>query len=240
MLKAQSGINKPSRLSSQCTPDCVQVACVGDCPDKVHATSVCPKCDRKGCSGICKPTPYSNHSRLPADLDTSANVKAKARAQRPKSCSSCLRVSNPARETNAQQLSLGRPKSSHTTYSRARKSVRRTTDLRKTPTDLSANIDRDQLRTPASGCAITSPPRARSARTRRGRDSIAPHKSYNSQRRISLTTATIRPVFGVNLANGKQRAKSARSYYWWWDLSTDGMHSQAAQLQGLFISYYLQ
>lgn len=209
VLRGQNGGNKPGRMSSQCTQDCVQLACVGDCPDKMHSSLTCSKCNKKCCNGTCNSTPYSNHSRLSNDLDSKANIKVKAnRSQRPKSCSSCSMTNNPAREINARHVSLGRPKSSHFTYSRAKKSSKRAAELKKTLVELSVNSD--QLDDNQTSLHV---PRARSARVRRGRDTVAPHKSYHSQRRISLTTATIRPVFGVNPSSGRQRAKSARSYY---------------------------
>ncbi|XP_067933514.1 uncharacterized protein [Watersipora subatra] len=196
-LRAQSA--KSTRSSSKCAQECTQVICVGDCPEK---SMPCSTCNKKSCNGICVPVSYSLHTRLPEESLT----ETKYRLPRPKSCSSCSKPSNPAKKINQQHTQMGRPKSSHSTYAHAKKSHRQVLDLRGSTQQLDVNqIPYDEK---IHNRPQTSPSRLKSAKTRKGRDSVAPHKSYYSQRRMSLTANTVRPVFD----NQVKRILSAKSH----------------------------
>jgi len=185
-----------ARSARRCTPDCVQVVCVGDCPEKANSEP-CMICRKKTCNGSCTLTPYDAHIRGKTE------PVIKARPSRPKSCNLCTKDST-TRQINASQLALGRPKSSNSTYSYTRRSQRQTLSIRSTnlSADLSENMSTVTIR------GTRTPPRIRSARMR-GRDSVAPHKAYHSQRRISLTSNTMRPVFDQTV---RKRPKSSRSH----------------------------
>ena len=198
--RVQSGRSRPG--SSKCVQDCTQVVCVGDCPEK---TLSCTSCSKANCNGSCNVIPYSNHTRVAED----SLGQTKYRLPRPKSCGSCSKDSNPAKKINQQQTQRGRPKSSHITYSHAKKSVRQVMDLQASTQQLDVNqipID-DRIHNRPR----TAPVRLKSARSRKGRDSVAPHKSYSSQRRISLTAHTVKTVFGGKLPSPARRAVSAKS-----------------------------
>lgn len=182
---------KSSKVNSKCTADCTQVACVGDCPEK---SLLCSSCNKKSCSGCCASQQYVDYTRLTADN----NVGKTKKATRPSSCNSCSREISIVKKLNQRQTQLGRPKSSHYTYSQAKKSVRQPLDLRATTQQLDFNES-------TLDCRPSTAPNSR-----RGRDSVAPHKSYYSQRRVSLTANTIRPVYGVSVLPTKYRLKSAK------------------------------
>lgn len=190
--------------STKCAQDCVQVICVGDCPEKLSATP-CSSCHKRTCNESCTPTPYSSHTRQHNGGNNSIEP-TKPRIPRPTSCGPCSK-SNPAQKLNKKQTQLGRPRSSHSTYSQAKKSTGRQTYHMQT-TVQQLDISEPEFEYPDN---IIRTERVRSARARRGRDTIAPHKSYHSQRRISLTANSIRPVFGVKVAPPKRRARSAKS-----------------------------
>ena len=201
--RAQSARSARGSGSTKCAQDCVQVICVGDCPEKISA-SPCSSCHKKTCNGSCTPTPYSGHTRQHSG--TQSIEPTKTRIPRPTSCGPCSK-SNPAQKLNKKQTQLGRPRSSHSTYSQAKKSTaRQTYQLHTTVQQL--DINEPEFEYPDN---IIRTNRVRSAKIRRGRDTIAPHKSYHSQRRVSLTANSIRPVYGVKLPSPKRRARSARS-----------------------------
>lgn len=202
MSRAQSA--RGARASTKCTPDCTQVACVGDCPEKASIVP-CSTCNKRSCYGSCAPTPYSSHSRLPSEaIDNSKN-----KPPRPTSCKSCSKETNPSKKINTQQTQLGRPKSSHSTYSQAKKSVvRQSLELKPSNPQLDLDLTMVIMDRPNTAPEFG----LRSSRCRRGRETVAPHKSYHSQRRTSLSANTIRPVYGVTLNSPKRRARSAKKY----------------------------
>lgn len=188
--------------SSKCAPDCTQSVCVGNCIGKSLA---CLRCNKKSCDGTCATAPYTIHSRLTDD----GMGQTKHRLPRPKSCGPCSKETNPAKKVNQQQTELGRPRSSHCTYSQAKKSVRQAMDLRASTQQLSVDqIPLDNSHNHRR--PVTAPVRLKNCRYWKGRESVAPHKSYNSQRRISLTTNSVRPVFGGKLSS-KGRVGSSKS-----------------------------
>lgn len=205
--RAQSARSAKAANTTKCAQDCVQVVCVGDCPEK---QSPCSICNKRTCNESCTPTPYTNHTRQPS-ADNSIEPP-KQRQPRPTSCGPCAKP-NQASKINKQQTNMGRPRSSHSTFSQAKKAVREPYGLRTSLQQLEIN-DIDVSGNSHNKILSLRPTssRVRSARSRRGRDTIAPHKSYHSQRRISLTANSIRPVFGANLTSAnKKRARSAKS-----------------------------
>lgn len=114
--KVSSGAGK-SRDKRCCNP-CLQPACVGDCPVKKAPQDCCEKCRQSLCPGNCTETKYEQRMRQQQEEPV---VPASTSTPTIKSCKTC-QIQNPAKNINSQHISLGRPKSALTTFSRAKAS----------------------------------------------------------------------------------------------------------------------
>ena len=118
---ASSGCSRDKR----CCNNCLQPACVGDCPLKRHPSNVCDKCHQALCTGKCTETKYEQHMRQPREPSSSVPPKIR----RPKSCRSCQKKHNAA-FINANNVVLGRPSSAFSTFTRGKHSTKPKLDLR--------------------------------------------------------------------------------------------------------------
>ena len=196
-----------------CCLDCMQQACVGDCPGKPPSNSTaCPVCHEKQCAGNCSQSVYESRSRSDWEEE-----KPKLRPPpRPKSCNSCQQR-HTAKMINSNNLLLGRPKSGHATFSRGQNSFK-PKDMRpksgnELPKDLqnefeSMGLDQTAPDEDTSGDPVSRPGTAGSVRRRAGRAGVLPGKSYFSQRRISLTDPQLQTA--KVKTTGIRRVKSGR------------------------------
>lgn len=176
-----------ARRDRRCDKNCVQPACVGDCPEKRVPPDTCVRCRQKWCDGRCASSVYDSHSRKyqdSADYESnnmSGNGSRHSITERPKSCNSCKRPST-AKLINANNIILGRPKSGNATFSRGQGSAK-PRDLRSaTPSTGSLSSELSKL-----GLSPSRPGTAKAKSRPRGRNAISPGKSYFSQRKNSIT-----------------------------------------------------
>ena len=201
----------------KCCSDCLQVACVGDCPGKrtngaTLGSGDCLVCGETGCNGKCCESAYDARSRQTRAVEEEPRKVVKLR---PRSCSSCT-TKNPSRVITANNLILGRPKSSYTTFSSSQSSSKSSKDLRpRIGAVVSPQLEEEfeklgiePVQTgPPGDPEATRPITAPGRRKPRGRSSQLPGKSFFSQRRHSLTD--IAQEMSVKSAN-KKRLKSAK------------------------------
>lgn len=173
----------------RCCGLCLQVACVGNCPEKWLATDGrCDKCRELLCTGACQNTRYEQHMRQ--ILGTSLGVGDKSPATfapRPPSrgCHLCKERNN-AKIINSNNLLLGRPKSCNATFSRG-KASNRPRDLRPTSAfDLSASLLKDFERLGIEPQQPLPQPKSLSSRTH-SRNGLLPGKSAKSNRKNSIS-----------------------------------------------------
>lgn len=174
---------KPTR-DKRCCNRCLQPACTGDCPEKnVSSDVVCELCRQNYCTGNCKETKYEQRMRQPR-IEADDKLQSKPPLPRGSSCKSCNTKSN-AKLINANNLVLGRPKSGNVTFNRGIASAKQK-DLRPLrPETPNTEIIRDFEKLGIEPFQ-SSRPNSRLQRPR-SRNSLAPGKSFFSQRRDSLT-----------------------------------------------------
>ncbi|XP_041375326.1 uncharacterized protein LOC121388155 isoform X2 [Gigantopelta aegis] len=180
----QLQIRRPRNLSARprdrrCCSTCLQPACIGDCPDKFVSTNVCTLCRQPLCEGSCLETTYEDRSRH--DREDEEEIKTYLKPSR-RICQCCQTKHN-AKLINANNLILGRPKSSNSTYSRGQGSTR-PKDLRPcSVNDINAEVLKDFEKL---GIEPSRPPPAKPNRPR-SRSLLIPGKSYSSNRKDSIT-----------------------------------------------------
>lgn len=221
-IRAKSRIGVTLRQQSakpgerKCCSDCLQVACVGDCPGKRNAlqrlgSSNCLICAEKSCNGKCCESAYDARSRQTRTVEEEPRKGFKSR---PKSCASCT-GKNPAKVNNANNIILGRPKSSYSTFSSSQNGVKPAKDLRAKSGTVNPSMEEEFERLGIDnqpenqGAAGDRSGSGTTRRKLRGRASQLPGKSFFSQRRHSLTD--IAKEMRVKSANKKRLKSSKRS-----------------------------
>ena len=205
------------RKVGKCCPNCLQLACVGDCPTKKSSSIQCLNCRSKFCTGNCQKTSYESHSRQHReDSDSDKVSKSRQRA-----CVPCQYKHTTTKAINSNQVNLGRPRSNYATFSSGQGSIKPVKDSRQptnaTPTQENLEQDFKKLGIESSQSEPTSRPPTGKARTTasssRGRNGLIPGKSYFSNRRNSLTDAA-KPVVEPRPKSAKvvrKRLKSCRT-----------------------------
>ncbi|XP_076449725.1 uncharacterized protein LOC143286062 isoform X2 [Babylonia areolata] len=187
-------LNGGSRVASarirdkRCCGLCLQAACVGDCPEKRQIPGRCEKCHQPLCTGACQDSHYEQRMRQARSSD-SLILDEPPPPPLPRSpsrgCYSCLRRHN-AKLINANNLMMGRPKSSNATYSRGQSSCR-PRDLRPTSAaSLHSTLLKDFERLGIEPRQPTPPSRPSTARPR-SRNGLLPGKSARSNRKNSIS-----------------------------------------------------
>ena len=192
----------------RCCKGCLQPACVGDCPDRGLLAD-----DTTQNGGERPETPYDFHRR--SNRADSEQTKPQ-RKPRPKSCNQCQRRHN-AKLINANNVVLGRPRSSYATYSRGQgshppKDMRPETPV--THHELDRSFERlgiESYKAHADTGDDHNHSNSNSAEPRlyRGRAATIPGKSYFSNRRYSLTTSNIQSRIN---SFRKKRPKSSKRH----------------------------
>lgn len=189
--KLRHGISRPKQVKTptfsgnvrdrSCSSECLQTACTGNCPCKRN------QCDRCGHHGDT--VTLSGSVEVTYDLCKRQNQsppeynQALERPHRPRSCNSCKKA-HIAKYINANNVILGRPRSSNSTYSSAQGS-QRSKDLRANDSSqLSSTVVSEFERL---GMKSNKPADCKSSLRPKGRNAILPGKSFFSQRRESLT-----------------------------------------------------
>ena len=218
--QGQIGVTTRGRQDMTCCPDCIQIACVGDCPSKNVPPGFCTGCNEKDCTGNCHVSVYENRTRLESnDLDDGNKGQ---KVIRPKSCASCQQRHN-AKLINGNNVINGQPKSAYATFSRGQSSVR-PKDLRpKSVTDgsyseLEQEFERLGLvssdREVSDNTGKQERPQTagtiNGSRRPRGRAAIIPGKSFFSQRRNSLTDLSKEERIKSAVAASRRRIRSAK------------------------------
>ncbi|XP_072013435.1 uncharacterized protein [Amphiura filiformis] len=211
--RMHSALSKPKQ-SKNCLEDCTQLACAGDCKNKNGKK--CPYCKQTFCNGACVEYDYHLFIRTPRDDDD-------VMPTRPKSCKGCCSSTsskyNHVKSTlNANSVVLGRPKSAFATFSSAKHQVGKPKALTVSQTagaeQVSSDLARLGLKAPSekqeNGVKLKERPHTAKARVRlKGRDAILPGKSFQSQRRNSLTDDLISTT-ACSMNTRAMRARSAR------------------------------
>ena len=121
-----------------CCADCLQAACVGDCPAKqALPIGACLLCREVGCDGHCAENVYNVHSRREprGDDDSSGGGGRKTKPRPPSSVSSIRQQPPPPRSTRTPvNVSTVRSKSVGVTFTRGQQSTRSVSSQRSTPT----------------------------------------------------------------------------------------------------------
>ncbi len=170
--------------SRKCTVDCVQMACVGDCPTKMEVeSSLCLVCRKMNCVGNCSGDMYDPHSRSERDEVLDDKCRPKTAGVRP--VRTAYTPTTPIRANgktlNSANSILNRPKSGHSRGSvRLRESRPQTVGGTSSKSNLEDDFDKLGLESQDEEDKAAKP-------KFRGRASVVPGKSYFSQRRNSLT-----------------------------------------------------
>ena len=167
----------------RCCSQCLQATCCGDCPEKLVQSNTCEFCRQSFCTGTCKEVTYDQRMRQ-ARVEDERPITPKVHF--PRACSTCQKK-NASKFINANNLILGQPRFNNTTFSRGQFAYK-VKDLRpKAETSFSQDIvsefeklgiEPTQPR-PNTAMPITNRPKSR--------NSLYPGKSFNSQRKSSLT-----------------------------------------------------
>ncbi|XP_041453861.1 uncharacterized protein LOC121407031 [Lytechinus variegatus] len=193
--RAHSALGKPKQ-SKNCCDQCLQLVCAGDCPSKIAASyNSCVHCRQPYCNGACTDFGYHLHIRY-------ARQEEKKK-RRPKSCNTCRRSRTPNNAINTNNVILGRPRSGFATYSSSRVQSAKAKKMTVASTDGAEHVSNrmEKLRLSArkykensgdedDGEVKSKKQRPRTAGSKRqikGRDAMISGKSYQSQRRFSLT-----------------------------------------------------
>ena len=220
--------NSRSRLDMNCCPECIQAACVGNCPNKKLPSGVCIFCSEKDCKENCQNSVYESRTRTADrcnfdDQDSKFSKTATAAVARPRTCPSCqqkyLYNSRPANGSQTSRV-MSRPRSG---YSLQRTNSVKAKELKPKPCMLNNEIDLEEEFAklgivPAAGDEEGWPERSRpltagsgSARRLRGRAAILPGKSFFSQRKESLTDViTKEEKIRLAVIATKKRLRSAK------------------------------
>ncbi|XP_048254806.1 uncharacterized protein LOC125381653 isoform X2 [Haliotis rufescens] len=166
----------------RCCNNCLQPACVGDCPEKALQPNTCTLCRQQLCTGSCHDNRYEAYMR---QVHQEEQIESILSNPVPRICITCQKKHN-AKLINANNAILRRPKSGNTTYSRGRGSVK-PRDLRpRSVTDVTSEIIKDIEKL---GVEPLQPGRPNTGKYQRprSRNSLLPGKSYFSNRKDSLT-----------------------------------------------------
>lgn len=167
----------------RCCPGCLQLACVGDCPDKSVQLFCCDTCKQPYCTGTCRDIKYEQRMRQSRiDIDELPPTKV----TNSRTCASCLRKNN-SKFINANNVVLGRPKSCNSTYSRGQNSLK-PKDMRpsRVETPVNSTLIKSLEKLGMEPYQQTKQVNSRIQRPR-SRNSVFPSKSYFSQRKDSIT-----------------------------------------------------
>lgn len=217
--RAHSALAKPKQTKN-CVEDCTQQVCAGECRLKDLAEKPCHHCRQIYCKGDC--TEYDYHLFVRSERTDDDEMP-----NRPKSCRSCARYSaaaaaakttangavNSVKSTiNANTVVLGRPKSAFATFSSAGHQTGKPRAIGVSQTAGAEKVSDELARLGLSaGGDVKQRPHTAKARLRpRGRDAIQPGKSYQSQRRNSLTDECV-TTSAARMNPRAMRARSARA-----------------------------
>ncbi len=200
-----------SKPSKNCKEDCTQQACAGDCKNNKSGKK-CAYCKQPYCNGACVEYEYHLFVRTPRDEDD-------VMPTRPKSCKTCCNssISNGKKSTlNANTVVLGRPKSAFATFSSAKHQIGKPKALSVSQTAGAEQVSNDLARLglkasseKQDGSLKERPHTAKARIQLKGRDAILPGKSFQSQRRNSLTEDII-TTSACSMNSRAMRARSAR------------------------------
>ena len=202
MRKSASRRSGSAKIKDRrCCPQCLQATCCGDCPDKLVQSNTCDFCRQSLCTGTCKEMTYDQRMRQ-GRIEDERPITPKIPF--PRACNTCQKR-NASKYINANNLILGQPRFNNATFSRGQ-CAHKVKDLRpKTVTGFPSEVVREFEKL---GLETTQPPRPNTAMaiTRpRSRNSLYPGKSFNSQRKNSLTEVDKPSVLR------KRRSKSAKN-----------------------------
>ena len=193
--RAHSALAKPKQ-SKNCCDQCLQLVCAGDCPNRDAIThGLCVHCRQPYCNGACTEFGYHMHVR-------SIRHEEKKK-RRPKSCNTCRRSKTSSNAINTNNVILGRPRSGFATYSSSRVQSAKSRKMTVASTEGAEHVSRrmESLRLSArkyedksgdedndeDGGKRSRPRTAGGRRQVHGRDAMISGKSFQSQRRFSLT-----------------------------------------------------
>ncbi|KAK6186363.1 hypothetical protein SNE40_008411 [Patella caerulea] len=185
----------------RCSNSCLQLACVGDCPDKT-ANDICKTCLQTFCNGSCLMS-YEQHMRQPR---TEEAPKVAPR-QNPRCCSSCLKK-HTAKFINANNTLLGRPRSGNATFSRGINYIK-PRDLRPKSAAVISSTSLQQLEDLGiEPCQSTSRPSTAMSGRPRSRNGLLPGKSFSSNRKCSITDPRPKSTIKVRSKSATVRLRS--------------------------------
>ncbi|XP_033114429.1 uncharacterized protein LOC117114920 [Anneissia japonica] len=175
--RAQSALAR-HKTNKNCSESCTEILCVGDCPSKKQKNiKSCLHCRQVYCDGSCTEYGYHLYVRQPKEDDDVVHL--------PKSCRRGCCSSSKMNTINSNQMIMGRPKSAFATFTSTKHS-----SAKAKPMQLSDTPGAERVRSAMMSLGLKEPSRPSTGKkiTRaRGRNAMIPGKSYQSQRRYSLT-----------------------------------------------------
>ncbi|XP_045192641.2 uncharacterized protein LOC123548981 isoform X2 [Mercenaria mercenaria] len=167
----------------RCDTDCLQATCFGDCPEKLVTRPTCEYCRQAFCTGTCKELKYDQRMRQ-SRMEEERPVTPKPPF--PRACVSCQKRHN-AKFINANNLILGTQRLNNSTFNRGQGS-QKPKDIRpKTPNSLSKDVLKEFEKLNIEASLPPRPNTTMAINRPRSRNSSFPGKSFNSQRKNSLT-----------------------------------------------------
>lgn len=185
----------------RCCSQCLQATCCGDCPEKLVQSNTCDFCRQSLCTGTCKEVTYDQRMRQ-SRLEDERPITPKIPF--PRACNTCQKK-NTSKYINANNLILGQPRFNNATFSRGQNAYK-VRDLRpKSETGFSQDVVKEFEKLGLETTQPSRPSTAMSVTRPRSRNSLYPGKSFNSQRKNSITETDKPSVLR------KRRSKSARN-----------------------------
>ena len=122
-----------------CCADCLQVACVGDCPGKQSLPAgACLLCREEGCDGHCAENVYNAHSRQEPRVEDDGSTSKKPK-QRPQSSVSSTKQQPPPIRSNRGSVNGSRTKSIGVTFNRGQQPIAASSSLRSCEESITSN-----------------------------------------------------------------------------------------------------
>ena len=123
-----------------CCADCLQVACVGDCPGKQSLPAGdCLLCREEGCDGHCAENVYNAHSRRDPRVDDDGSGGRKKTKARPQSSVSSTKNQPPPIRSNRGSVNGSRTKSIGVTFNRGQQPIMQSSSQRSCIESITSN-----------------------------------------------------------------------------------------------------
>ena len=198
-----------ARIDMNCCADCIQMACVGNCPSKKLTSGVCFYCLENNCKGNCQNTVYESRTRAER---SNFDEDIKTTPQRLRACPSCQKKQN-AKDTNVNNRVMGRPRSGFCTFrthSSRSKDVKPKSILCNNNFELEEEFTKLGIVSDQTYDDLDRPHTTGTVRRLKGRAAVIPGKSFFSQRRDSLTDISKEDRVRLAVIATRKRLRSSK------------------------------